>query len=52
MIKDIFKEDSFTFNEWIKLFNYNELLIKVFRHEYTYMNNERKKQLILNNFNK
>ena len=48
MIKDMFSDYNFTFKEWIKLFQYNEWLIKVFRSEYEYMSINIKKQLILN----
>ena len=49
MIKDIFKEYKFTFNQWNRLFLCDALFIRIFPNTYCYFDNERKKNMLLNN---
>lgn len=46
-VTEMFKNENFTFNEWLRLFQANDWLIIVFRSEYEYSSINKKKHLIL-----
>ena len=47
MIKELFKDYSFTFRQWNQLFLYDSFLKSIFKHDYVDLSNERKKVMLL-----
>lgn len=53
MIKELFKDCTFTFTQWNQLFLYDSFLKSIFKHDYVDLSNERKKAMLLkHSFNK
>lgn len=50
MVKDVFKDDKFTFHQWIRLFNQNDWMTRVFNEEWIYAKSSRKRPMLLKSF--